>query len=86
MLTNVVQGSAAGAASMISANENRDRPGNGVRVPPDDMLLYHQEQAAAAQAAVSGTATSSNAGDIYVSVCKRMKKLSTCARVQSKKN
>ena len=68
LLANMVQGSAAGGASLVSANENRDRHGNGGRVPPDGMILYHQEQVAVAQAAVSGTATSSNAGDIHVSM------------------
>ena len=65
MLTNMVQGSPAGAASVMSGNENRDRTVNGMKMLPESLILYHEDQAAAQ--ATSGTATSTNAGDIHVS-------------------
>ena len=65
MLTNMVQGSAAGAVSVMSGSESRDRTLNGMRMPPDSLILYQQDQAAAQ--ATSGTATSTNVGDIQVS-------------------
>ena len=63
MLTNMAQGGAGSGAPLMSGNDNRDRAVNGARMPPDSLILYHQDQGAA-QAAASGIAAS--AGNIRV--------------------
>ena len=64
MLSNMSSGSATDA-SVMTSSDNRDRTRNSVKVPPDGLVLYHQHEAGAQ---VAASATSTNVGDIHVSM------------------